>query len=191
MRINLRKAHAIQEQINELIQEDYDTETRHNILLHDNYEPVLDHACTNYFDELEGKRALILARKEIRASLAEANSEFGINALLAEMNMFDAEIALIDRSLNKRDIRQESNVMSKQVQRKEEDRQKEGMSYERNELVVGIIPKRKYDEYAKDIKRLKKQKQTCSDQLLTLNVNSTIELSKEVVTLMREHQLVD
>jgi len=192
MEVNLRKAHALQEQINELIHEDYDTETQVDIMLHDNYEAVLSHAQNMFFDELEDKRALILARKEIRQKLAFANYEHNVDALLTEMNMCDAEMSLIANSLSKRDIRKDEKVLWKQRTRMEEDRKKEsGIRYGDESVNSGIVTKGSYDTYLKDQKRLKKQKQDCSDKLLAINISNKIELPTEVVELMRKHQLVD
>lgn len=188
MKVNLRKANRIQEELSTLINK-VDISLTHQFDEHRDPDAVLTEKRSELSSSVDKKLALFDALYQIRKLTAKANAENGIDALLTDIAHIEKKITVlkpfefVTKEANMEVIK--SKIASAKEGRK--DQLMYRLAQDAPETIPSINMLESYHAELKNAKRIKRQKQ---DELLALNVKSEIELSEEVVKLLETEGLV-
>jgi hypothetical protein len=173
MKISLRKANAIQNTVNDTIKGlDLNTQVTLNEFedVQDQIQAVRDRFWTN----TDLRSRLTTALYEIRARVAQANAESGINDLLANAAYLEKQISY-NNQMASRGVQTALRVLNGQVKKIADAR--DDYSYSRRDAVTSIFTEQEVEQFRKDAADLKREKQHLQDRLLELNVQTEIELT--------------
>ena len=194
MKVTLRKLAALQESLIEVLADEIEVDLSVNALDYNPPYDILDTYLDNYKAVIEQKHALLVARANIRALVAKKNVECGISDLLSNMNLIDRQLSLMHQSLmHVRKIRLDVDTLAKRISRKLKLLSFEKGLYHSDDdsVQVSIFTKAYAKEVQVKIKSLRIEKRALSEQLLTLNVQTTVELPDLVVKVLREQNLIN
>jgi uncharacterized protein YdcH (DUF465 family) len=178
MNISLRKANSIQKSILETIKE---IEMISTINLNEFQDPAteLNAANNKFFDNDTRRQKLLLALYNIKGLVETATAASGISTNLAKHEFVSDRIAQLKEIANLSpltDINVIAGMLDKIRKRDSND-----------EITTSIVSIEQLNQAKDEIKNLKKQKQTLSDEILELNIKTEIPLSDDVVeTLTKE-----
>jgi hypothetical protein len=175
-KVTLRKANAIQGEIRRLIAGKNASETVIVTEFTENVAEVLEKAMDNFAVDVTRKVALNTALFNIRKSVSQANATSGISDLLADIELIDATMAIYSGISTKEVAKSFTEINARIVKIKTAPA--ETRMYGRCDNVDTSVVEQSTIDIAKDtVKKLKREKQNASDKLLTLNVNTTIDIS--------------
>jgi hypothetical protein len=186
MQITLRKANAIQAEINELLKE---LELSSFVKINEFQEPdtVVETAHKLFFENVSRRVNLVTALYEIRKAVSRTNSEAGIDTLLADVAFLDKQLAFYS-NLSKKTPRLEKKVLNGKILKLKES---DSASYYRaDEVETSILTEEDITKFVDLAAVTKKSKQKLQDQLLELNVYTTIELADPVVTTLQAENIL-
>jgi hypothetical protein len=188
MKINLRKANAIQVAINDAIK-DLEFNATVSINEFQNASAEIEAASSKFSSNLLRRIALIDALYEIRKAVASANDSEGINALLADAARLEKDFQFFG-TYAKASAMTDDTVINGKLE-KIRNRKEEYYSHFRSETVdTSIFTQSKIEGFKGIVSTIKKQKQKLHDDLLVLNVRTEIEFSDATVaTLTKENIL--
>ena len=86
MKVSLRKANALQEQLNEAIKTRPNADHEVNVIDYELWKSEVENAQTKYYKEVERKLDMVEARFSIRKRIANHNTLCGVTNLLADLN---------------------------------------------------------------------------------------------------------
>lgn len=185
MKISLRKANALQHSINEVIRE-LERSTRITVNeFEDCFEQVAK-AEKAYLDSVQKEQDLLKVLFSIRKDVAKANVQAGISDRLAEVALLEKRIQISNAIATCRERMSDELLKGKVEQLKEskEDR------YMRRDVETSIFDTGVVSGARKAVKALKRDKQNLQDELLELNVKTTITLSDESVKVLEGEGLI-
>lgn len=186
MNINLRKANAIQNAIQETIRS-IKIETTLRINEFQDVETVLQAANDQLFANDRRRQALLLAYYNIRGLVGAANAQSGIDVALTKAAFLDKRIAQLNdfAALDPHtDISELKGRLSK-IKTSENIR-----SFYDDAVTTTVVSKDQIDQTKSEILNLKKQKQKINDEVLELNIKTEIPLSEDVVTALTAEGLI-
>jgi hypothetical protein len=186
MQISLRKANAFQVAINEALK---GLEFKTDVSINEFQKPeaTIEAASATFFTNITRRSGLLQALYEIRKSTAAANAANSIDNRLADLALLEKEVTFY-ASHAKGQARLDSEVIHgklvKIINRTEES------YYTKAEVETSVLT-------ADDLKALsllavaaKKAKQKLQDELLELNIRTTITLSDEVVAILTAEDIL-
>lgn len=180
MDITLRKANAIQDSIRDAINSIKIILTI-DINEFQNVEDMVNTAKSTAFANDERRTNLLSALYNIRGLVGQANAASGINLKLSEAAFIDKRISQLDdfkRASPQLDI----SVIKGKLEKISKTGTESRRTYlDESEVRTSIVSQEEIDQSATRIQALKKQKQKINDEVLTLNISTTITLSDEVV----------
>jgi len=188
MKITLRKANAVQLSINEMIKGlSFDTSVRINEFEYykDQIKTVLDTFETHRITRAK----LVAALYEIRKAVAVANSEAGINNMLADVAQLEKEIQFYNTFATKTPRLSDAVIAGKldKIKNTPEDHR----IYARGDTVeTGIFTKEEIEDFKRTVADLKRQKQKLQDTLLELNVRTEIVLDEETARFLERADIL-
>lgn len=186
MRVSLRKANALQQSIRDMIA---DIEVQGTVRINEFQDAtgVLMTAQTQLSANLERRVALQNALYAIRAQVAEANFNSGIQRLLTEAQRIERIQTEYDNVL-----RSASAVVPvSEIQARQEKFQKQEQDlYGRNEIITGVLGDESLGTFKVTVANLKKEKQTVQDKLLELNIKTEVELVADTVATLQKENLI-
>lgn len=190
MKITLRKAHALQQEIKTLIQA-YHSNLTNRVDL-DDFSPVqtqIDHAQSAVSESLVAVRKLTDVLYAIRKAVAHRNVTSTISEKLADMELLDKHIRALDAVYSNKGIGQVRTV--EQLERMLEKIRSDttGRAYF-NAPVAALFTKEQMSEGAAEIAKLRKSKAQLADELLEANIANTITLTPDQVQVLTDHGLV-
>jgi len=194
MQINLRKASALQSDIQSAIR-NISVDTRGSF---DERETVADEvteAISEWRTNLERKTDLINVLYGIREKVGVANAECGLNTKLTEHRRVSEQRDLLEDTIagvkgRMLTIEQIGEKMKKIEERNES--LKESL-YARNrdlEVFTDLMDKDDLNEYRRQIRSLKKLQRSINEQVLELNIRTTIVLSEAEVQVLDNEDLI-
>lgn len=186
MKLTLRKANAVQNDINEAIK-GLDLET--SITLNE-FEPVQDQiqaARDRFWKDAATRNKLVMALYEIRAKVAQANAAAGINDHLANVAYLEKQLNYNNMLVSKR-AQKALCVLNGQVQKDAES--KSDVYYGRQPVSTSIFTDEEIDGFKSSAAEYKREKQRIQDQLLELNVQTEIELEKETADFLKKANIL-
>jgi len=189
MKITLRKANALQAAINEALKE-LDLSTEVTINEFEKPEEVLESARLRFNFSFEKRKSLLDALYEIRRNVANANSQSGINDVLAQVARLEADIKVHYHKSNTPE-KTALNVLEGKLS-KIRDRTESSDYYRMrdDEVRSTFFCEEDVDFFKESTKRMKKEKQSLQDKLLELNVRTEIMLSDDTVGILEDEGIV-
>ena len=187
MKINLRKASALQAEINNVISKTIPQKT----VELNQYEEIQEqiNASENAFDKsLQLCNGLLTSLFEIRKKVSASNHENGVDNILCDIAQISRQLSLYESVTNNPMVRDSDKVLEGKIER---IRKSESTDfYQQDSIQTGILTPDKKEGMKVVVNSLKKQKKSLEDKLLELNVSSYIELSKETVDLLQSESLI-
>lgn len=189
MKISLRKANAIQQNINESIRGiKLDMEVSINEF--ESVVDVLNEANKTVFDNMNRTVSLNEALYSIRMLVGKANSQ-EIDALLTQIAYTDKIIQLNNYLLASPKRVEVSVLQGKldKIKNTPED-QYRSVYGRQSEVTTGVFSDEAIKVFKSTVLQLKKDKQKLQDKVLELNIKTEIELPESVVTILKAEDLV-
>lgn len=177
MNITLRKANAIQISINDALK-GISFETQVKINEFQAAEAEIATATLEFKTNLTRRDALNEALYEIRKSVGSANAHVGIDTRLADVANLEKQIQFYN-GLAGKTVRESQAVVAGRL-----DKIKNGKDEGRRSIYgyadtvdTSILTREDLDTYRRLVAKAKKSKQKIQDEILELNVQTTIELT--------------
>lgn len=185
--INLRKANALQSEIRKAISSSGVSDTVSITEYTKDIAGGLEKAMADYAIDVTRKVALNTALFNIRKSVAQANANNGISDILADVELIDAKITVYNAVATKAVAKSLDEITSRveKLKATPTDATARSAFYgDRYSTVeTSVVEQSTIDGAKQIVKQLKREKQTLQDKLLTLNVNTVIniDLTDEMV----------
>jgi len=183
VKISLRKANAVQVNINDLLK---NISIKPTIEISEFVDPVATlQAANDALMAADVRRSdLLMALYSIRATVGIANFNSGIGNRLSHLAYIDKRLgqldALVSESAQIKDLQIISGQLEKIRNRREEHRL---YGYD-NTVTSGVLQASQMESIRNIIRELKKQKQKLNDEVLELNVRTEIDLTDEVEAIL-------
>ena len=189
MKVSLRKANALQEQLNEAIKTRPNADHEVNVIDYELWKSEVENAQTKYYKEVESKLEMVEARFSIRKSIANHNTLCGVTDLLTDLNHVESKITTIQRWITQREVRSKDEVLEKQRSRKMA--RAENADYDGYiSMDVSVISKGDHDHWTEKVQELRRTKAKINDELLSLNIKTEIDLTPQVVKVLKRENLI-
>lgn len=191
MKINLRKADALQKAITEEINST-DIPTVVSIGRFDDPEKVFGEAVQKYSDNYDKKISLYGVLYEIRNLVGIAKAKAGIDEVLTDMALLDKVVSWTKPLSQATEFAPDLLSLLERHKDLKEEKVPEGRFgvQRREHIAVPVISKAFADNLKNEIANAKRERQNFSDKLLDLNVKSEIELDEEDVEILRQYKLI-
>jgi len=183
IKITLRKANAIQQNMNDLLKT---VQVKATVELNEFQDVVQTlQAANDAVMAADVRRSdLLMALYSIRATVGVANFQCGIGNRLSHLAYIDKRLhqleSLVSETAKLKDLAVVTGQLDKIRNRREEHRM---YGYESN-VTTGVLQQQQIDSIAGIMRELKKQKQKLNDEVLELNVRTEIELTDDVEAVL-------
>lgn len=191
MKITLRRAKAIQTNILETIDA---LKCHYHVELIDYLDmDALIQRTYNQTMAIDARRnKLTLALYTIRDMVGTANASSGIDSLLTQMAYIDRRIKQLTEFASAPEM-MHKNLRDQRIA--QITREREGVEPTRNQLSTSqrhtsIFTAVHIAEFKSEMTKLKRQRQGMNDKVLHLNITTTIELSDDIVELLRDEEIL-
>lgn len=186
MKISLRKANSLQNEINDRIRSIQPTShSRVQLNEFQNVAEEMARAEVTFIKQIDRILYLELALFEIRKAVAHANSQQNISDLLADVAFYDRKIKFYT-DLSNQEVSLPLELINKRLDKIKNSTERDSY-YGRDTVDVSIVTDKMRDEYKTKVNEMKRKKQASQDRLLELNIKTEISLSSSVVdTLSQE-----
>lgn len=189
MKVSLRKANALQVLIQEQINEPFVGEV--TVGKFDNADKIITDGIIDFAAKVNKKSELIEILFDIRKIVSAKNSEVGIDVLLTDLARLEKFSAFAKQLTSTRNFTPDQNIIEKLMTELNKEVSSSASVYGRKDsITVSLMSKTQAEKYSKDILYLRKQKQVISDKLLHLNVSTEIELSAEIVNVLKKYDIL-
>lgn len=188
MNISLRKASALQNNINDVVKS-INLTTEVAISEFHAPETVIADALTKFRTDLGRKDALTSALYEIRKAVGVVNSTSGVNMRLADIAHLEKQIQNYS-ALAAKEGRENMEVVKGKLE-KIRGRKEESRLYGYNDTVsTSIFEANDLKSFKDLVSEAKKAKQKLQDEVLELNVRTEIALSDRTVQTLTTERLL-
>ncbi len=187
MQVSLRKANTLQNSINEALK-GIELKTTVSLNEFQNVSEVIAEARTTTLANVVRRAVLLDALYEIRKSVSAANFQSGINDKLADVALFDKEVSFID-GLSRNGPQIDINVLNGKIA-KIANRVEDAYSSYNYEVSTSVFSTADIADFKSKISSAKKSKQALQDDLLELNIKTTIDLSDQTVTTLKNEGIL-
>jgi hypothetical protein len=190
MKINLRKASALQNAIQETMRGiAVNLEVKINEF--QTPETVLNQKAEEVMIADSRRNDLLVALYSVRAQVNIANAQSGVSDRLARAAYTDKRIeqlGVFASAENRDDIEVIKGKLEKIKTRPSDSRA--SLYGHHDDVTTGVLPREALDQIKAVLRDMKKQKQRINDEILELNVRTEVELSPEVVAILEREKLV-
>ena len=176
MNINLRKANAIQSEIRKAISSSVVSDTTTITEYTKDVAGSLEKAMADYATDVTRKVALNTALFNIRKSVAQANAH-AVSDILADIELIDAKITVYNAVATKSVAKSVDEITSR-IEKLKAAPTESRIYGHRDTVETSVVEQSTIDGAKQIMKQLKREKQTLQDKLLTLNVNTVIDISE-------------
>jgi hypothetical protein len=189
MKLTLRKANAVQLGINDIVK-GLKFETSVTLNEFQNVDNVLAESATRFMTNLNRRKALTEALRDIRIAVGQANGQAGIDNRLAEIAHLEKQIQFFNGIATTEHVRESMDVVKGKLD-KIRNRKEESRLYGYNDSVAtGVFFEGDIESFKSAVKDMKKAKQKLQDEVLELNVRTEIELSDTVAEILTKEGLL-
>jgi hypothetical protein len=188
MNITLRKANTLQLSIKEAIS-GFKIVTKATLSEHEPWVEVLAAKREELQVAVEAKSSLNTALYEIRKAVAKANSTSGINDLLADLSLLETEIGATNILLAA-GVRDSAAAIEGSLKDLVTEKATPNMYGGVTNPTVSLFGKNAIDSFTSKLRGLKLQKVTIKDELLALNINTTISLDGNTALVLEKHRII-
>ena len=193
MELNLRKARKLESKIGEQIKSkrsDLGTSAQVRVNLDiSKLDDFVVEARNLFHDELTNLNNLIQVKQDIRNLIAQANANIGINDLISQKLLLEANIALLN-SLVGTDVYDKETVNDSIALNKKQQESERSSIYARTTLSVAFLSKIDKDKFISDKQQAQKDVEALEDKLAELNYSTKIKLNGNSVKLLQDNGLV-
>jgi hypothetical protein len=186
IKITLRKANAIQQNINDLLK---NVQVKPVVELSEFVDTVQTlQAANDAVMAADARRSdLLMALYSIRATVGVSNFQSGIGNRLSHIAYVDKRLQQLDQLTNETSKMKDLAIITGQLEKIRNRREEHRMYGYENTVSTGVLQQAQIDSISGIMRELKKQKQKLNDEVLELNVRTEIELTDEVESvLLRE-----
>lgn len=193
MELNLRKARKLESKIGEQIKSkrsDLGTSAQVRVNLDvSKLDDFVVEARNLFHDELTNLNNLIQVKQDIRNLIAQANANIGINDLISQKLLLEANIALLN-SLVGTDVYDRETVNDSIALTKKQQESERSSIYARTTLSVSFLSKIDKEKFISDKQKAQKDIESLEDKLAELNYSTKIKLNGNSVKLLQDNGLV-
>ena len=191
MKITLRKAHALQKAIQEIMNS---VEVVTRIDLNEFQDPAneIQTAAQRLLNNDVRRSDLLMALYTIRTLASTANNTAGVSMRLSHAAYLDKRIAqlqpLVANNVEIVDLSVIAGKLDKIRNRPADSRA--SLYGHHDEVNTGVLTKEQIENIKSVLSELKKQKQKVNDEVLELNVRTEFELTPEVEAVLQREKLI-
>lgn len=193
MELNLRKARKLESKIGEQIKSkknDLGTSAQVRVNLDiSKLDDFVVEARNLFHDELANLNNLTQVKQDIRNLIAQANANIGINDLISQKLLLEANIALLN-SLVGTDVYDRETVNDSIALTKKQQESERSSIYARTTLNVSFLSKIDKEKFISDKQKAQKDIESLEDKLAELNYSTKIKLNGNSVKLLQDNGLV-
>lgn len=193
MELNLRKARKLESKIGEQIKSkrsDLGTSAQVRVNLDvSKLDDFVVEARNLFHNELTNLNNLIQIKQDIRNLIAQANANIGINDLISQKLLLEANIALLN-SLVGTDTYDKETVNDSIALTKKQQESERSSIYARTTLSVSFLSKIDKEKFISDKLKAQKDIEGLEDRLAELNYSTKIKLNGNSVKLLQDNGLV-
>lgn len=193
MELNLRKARKLESKIGEHIKSkknDLGTSAQVRVNLDiSKLDDFVVEARNLFHDELTNLNNLTQVKQDIRNLIAQANANIGINDLISQKLLLEANIALLN-SLVGTDVYDKEAVNDSIALTKKQQESERSSIYARTTLSVSFLSKIDKEKFASDKQKAQKDVESLEDKLAELNYSTKIKLNATSVKLLQDNGLL-
>jgi hypothetical protein len=188
MNITLRKASALQNSINETLK---GLEVTSTVTVDEfqNAGSVIAAKRDEVTKTIVRKTSLLDVLYAVRKGVATANAAAGITELLADVAQLEKRIQL-QSQLAGATVQLEPAVLDGRLNRLREQTGETRLYRSTSGVETGVFTQEEVSRAKANLADLKKLKQTLQDQLLELNVSTTINLSEKSIVVLQQEGLI-
>jgi hypothetical protein len=187
MKLTLRKANAIQTAINEMIK-GLDLSTSVNLNEFEGVEDQIQSVRNRFWTHAATRNKLVMALYEIRAKVAQANAESGINDHLANVAYLEKQISHNTMLANK-GAQTALRVLNGQVKKLAEVKE-DIYGRSSRDVTTSIFTEEEIEDFRRTAADFKREKQSLQDTLLELNVQTEIQLDEETARFLQKADIL-
>jgi hypothetical protein len=189
MKLTLRKANAVQNEINVVLRNlTFDTTVRVNEF--EGPETKLEEQRTEFNINTRQRTELMDALYEIRVAVSAANAANEVNDKLAVVARLEKDITFYT-DLAKSEPVKDAEVIKGKLRQIETASSESRYGYgSRDSVDTGILTKGQIKSFKKKTADLRKAKRNLQDELLEVNVKVTIDISDQSVDTLKAESLV-
>ena len=187
MKINLRKANAIQVAINETIKS-LEFNAAASINEFQDAANEISAASAKFSRNLVRRIALLDALYEIRKAVASANDSAGIDGRLADVARLEKDLQFYS-TYAKASVITDAAVINGKMERLR-NRKEDAYSFRGETVDTSIFTETEVEGFKGIVSAAKKQKQKLQDELLELNVRTEIEFSEATVATLTNENIL-
>jgi hypothetical protein len=183
IKITLRKANAIQQNINDLLKS---VQVKPVVELSEFTDTVQTlQAANDAVMAADARRSdLLMALYSIRATVGVANFQSGIGNRLSHIAYVDKRLQQLDQLTNETSKMKDLAIITGQLEKIRNRREEHRMYGYENTVSTGVLQQTQIDSISGIMRELKKQKQKLNDEVLELNVRTEIDLTDEVEAVL-------
>jgi len=187
MKLTLRKANAIQAAINEAIK-GLDLNTTVTLNEFEDVKDQISAVRDRFWTHAATRNKLVMALYEIRAKVAQASAESGINDHLANAAYLEKQISH-NTMLAGKGAQTALRVLNGQVKKNAEV--KEDIYGRMNrDVTTSIFTEEEIEDFKHNAADFKREKQRIQDLLLELNVQTEIVLNEETADFLKKADIL-
>jgi len=190
MEITLRKASALQNAINDTVKSITLTQAI-RINEFQDAETEVAKAAQEFNTNVFRRVALTDVLYEVRKAVSRANAQANVNEKLADLAQLEKDIQFFT-GLAAHDVREDAAVLEgklNKIRNRKEDTRASLYGHS-DEVSTSVLTRKDVDTFRAKVAEAKKAKQKLQDELLELNVRTTITLSGKAVDVLKHEELV-
>jgi len=188
MKLTLRKANAVQNTINEAIKS-LDLPTKADLNEFEDVKDQIDAVRDRFWTHSATRNKLIAALYEIRARVAQANAESGINDHLANVAYLEKQIGFYNMLAGK-GTQTNLRVLNGRLKKQSDDSGDRRSVFGYDQVGTSIFTEEEIEEFRSTAANYKRDKQKLQDELLELNIKTEIELDEETVRFLEKADIL-
>lgn len=183
VKVSLRKANAIQQNIGDLMK---NIQIKVQVEVNEFLDPVATlQAANDAVMAADVRRAdLLMALYSIRATVGVANFSSGIGNRLSHLAYIDKRLAQLDTLVHENAKLKDLAVITGQLEKIRNRREEHRLYGYESSVSTGVLQQSQIDSIAGIMRELKKQKQKLNDEVLELNVRTEVELTDDVEAIL-------
>jgi hypothetical protein len=183
VKVSLRKANSIQNNINDLLK---NISIKPVVEISEFQDPVATlQAANDAVMAADVRRAdLLMALYSIRATMGVANFNSGIGNRLSHLAYIDKRLSQLDTLTNESAQLKDLNIITGQLDKIRNRREEHRLYGYENNVSSGVLQAQQIEAIRGIIRELKKQKQSLNDEVLELNVRTEIDLTDDVEAIL-------
>jgi NADH/NAD ratio-sensing transcriptional regulator Rex len=187
MQVSLRKANALQVAINEALK---GLEFKSDVSINEFQDPEkeIELAKQKFDRNVQRRWNLISALYDIRTKVSSTNASNNIDNLLADLARIEKDLVFF-APFAKANVQTDLKVIGGKLE-KIINRDGESYSFHSSEVSTSIFTETDLESFRSNLSVSKKKKQALQDQLLEVNVRTTIELATSTVEVLKAEDII-